>query len=306
GTAESGQALNYYDQALPISRRAGDRFGEASSLYNIARAERAANRLPEARARIEAALQVIEALRSNVTSQDSRASYFASIRQYYELHVDILMSLAKTQPKQKFDEEAFNSSERARARSFLESLEEAHVNIRTGVDASLLERERALQQALDEKGQQFAKVQDHGSEAETLSKEIDVLTTEYNEVQSRIKTQSPRYAELSQQRPLTLAEVQSRILDDDTILLEYMLGDERSYAWAVTRTEMWSYELPSRGDLERQARSVYSLIATQDSPSDAFQQSQERLVNGNELPAQISKLSQMLLWPMARSLGTKR
>jgi CHAT domain-containing protein len=306
GTAQANRAIKYYQQALPIHQRAADRVGEASSLYNIARAERSANHLPEARAKIESALSIIESLRSKVASEDSRSSYFASIRQYYELHVDILMSLAKNRPQQGFEEAAFNSSENARARSFLESIKEAHIDIRTGVNPSLIERERSLQQQLNEKAEQYAR--GNTSEAETISKKIGELTVEYNEVKTEIKTQNPQYAELSQQRPLNLAELQQRILDDHTTLLEYMLGAERSYVWAVSRTEMWSSELPARDEIEKQARGVYSLVvANQALPGEAFQQTQERMAKASkQLPVEIHNLSQLLLGPIASKLATKR
>jgi CHAT domain-containing protein/tetratricopeptide (TPR) repeat protein len=310
-TTQAGQALTYYNRALPIYQRAGDRAGEASALYNIAQAERAANHLPEAQTRIEAALQVIESLRRKVTSQDSRASYFATIRQYYELHVDILMSLEKRRPKEGFAEVAFDTSEKARARSFLESLKEAHIDFRTDVDAAQLERERSLQQALNEKGEEHARILAKSTsdrEAEAVAKEIDQLTLEYNELKAQIKTQSPRYAGLSQQQPLSSAEVQTRLLDDNTLLLEYMLGDQRSYVWAVSPREISSYELPGRAEIEKAAREVHtSLIANQPLPDETFEQRQARVVTADEqLPSQIANLSKILIDPVAAKLGTKR
>jgi hypothetical protein len=54
------------------------------------------------------------------------------------------------------------------------------------------------------------------------------------------------YAALTQSKPVTLAEIQQQVLDD-TLHLQYSLGEERSYLWAVTKTSLTSYELlPAR------------------------------------------------------------
>jgi len=43
-------------------------------------------------------------------------------------------------------------------------------------------------------------------------------------------------------------------------LLEYSLGEERSYLWAVTKNSFSSYELPSRAVIEAAARRCYELL----------------------------------------------
>ena len=57
-------------------------------------------------------------------------------------------------------------------------------------------------------------------------------------------------------QPLAIAAIQE-LLDDRTLLLEYALGDERSYLWVVTRSSLTSRELPKRADVEGAARLVY-------------------------------------------------
>ncbi len=43
---------------------------------------------------------------------------------------------------------------------------------------------------------------------------------------------------------LTLKQVQAEIEDDDAVLLEYALGDEKSYVWVIDQHQITSYELP--------------------------------------------------------------
>ena len=50
-------------------------------------------------------------------------------------------------------------------------------------------------------------------------------------------------------------------LDPDTALLEYALGNERSYLWVVTQNYVKSFELPGRDKLETSVRRVVELLS---------------------------------------------
>ena len=97
-------------------------------------------------------------------------------------------------------------------------------------------------------------------DAERARREMDGLLTELQELDAEIRARSPRYAELTRPRPLDAAAVQAQVLDDDTLLLEYALGAERSFLWVLTRTSLESYSLPPRAEVERAARAFYGLL----------------------------------------------
>src|SRR5262249_33275183 len=156
----------------------------------------------------------------------------ASRQEFYQSYIDVLMRMQGQNPAATFDVLALEVSERARARSLLELLTESRADLRQGVDGSLLERERSLQQLLNAKAAaQFALLnrKHPPAQAEAFAKEIASLTTEYEELKGQIRARSPRYAALTQPQPLTLAEIQQQVLDPDTLLLEYSLGDNASY-----------------------------------------------------------------------------
>ena len=98
-------------------------------------------------------------------------------------------------------------------------------------------------------------------EIATLHREIGALEDDYQQVQAAIRKSSPQYSALTQPQPLDLKGIQQQ-LDRDTVLLQYALGEERSYVWAVTQDALQSYVLPKRVDIETVAREVYdSLVA---------------------------------------------
>ncbi len=310
GMGQEQAALDCYNRALRPSQQSEYRSAEATTLYHIARLERNQGNLMPARARTEAAIALVESLRTKVASQDLRSSYFASVRQHYELYIDILMQLHKQQPTGGFDALAFQVSETARARSLLELLREARADIREGVTPELLDQERSLKEALNANAERRVKLLAAGDkeQAEILAKEIDQLASRYEEIEARIRSSSPRYAALTQPHPLSLAEIQRQVLDDDSLLLEYALGDERSYLWAVTRSEVWSYELPGREIIEDAVRRVYRLLtANQPVPGETFAQRQNRVAEADaQLLPETMALSKHLLGPVTTRLGNKR
>ncbi len=306
------KVLEYFNQSLELRRTIGDRHGEAATLHQIARLERERGNLTEARTRIEAALAAVESLRANVASQQLRASFFASVREYHEFYLDLLMSLHQQRPAEGFDALALGASEKGRAHSLLELLKEARAEIQQGVDSALLERERGLRQLISEKAQQHRNLlsgRHNAEQAAAAEKELNALTTEFEQVQAQIRHNSPRYAALTQPAPLSLKEIQSAVLDDDTLLLEYALGEERSYLWAVTPTSLHSYELPKRAEIETAARRVYDALTVRNqTPANETPEQRRRRLDQADAgyPQAAAAWSQMLLAPVAAQLRAKR
>ncbi|HEY9600532.1 MAG TPA: CHAT domain-containing protein [Allocoleopsis sp.] len=302
---EQQKALDYYNQSLPVSRAVGDKAQEVLTLGNIAIFERDRGNINEALTQLEAAITIIEDLRTKIDSQQLRASYFATVQGYYQLKIDLLMQLHKTNPSKGYDALALQTSERARARSLLELLTEAQADIRSGADPNLVEQERTLQQQLDVlqyRRFQLLSTQYTNQQLAEIKQQQDSLNTQLEQVQQQIRQTSPRYAALKYPQPLTLQQIQSTVLDDDTLLLEYSLGEERSYLWAVTKTSITSYELPKRADIEAAAQNFYEQTGKQNLPERRGVGAVPRI----DIAEVTSQLSQMLLSPVAAQLGQKR
>ncbi len=205
------------------------------------------------------------------------------------------MRLHKQRPSEGLDARAFEASERARARSLSDVLAEGNLDIRYGVDPSLLSRQSSLQQSLNAKAERQVRLLSgrHTQEqvAEVAS-QIEKITSEYRQVQAVMKASSPRYAALTEPEPLSLQDIQQQVLDADTLLLEYELGESRSYLWAVTNTAITAYELPGRADIEAAARSFYDLVRNN--------------AKAPELGESAFRLSQMVLAPAADRLVKHR
>src|SRR5262249_28159562 len=136
---EPTRALDLFNQALPIANQIGEKYIQAGALYGIAGAQRSLGHLSEARAQIEASLDIIEKVRRSTRSQTLRASYIASKGDSYNFYIDLLMQMNTVYPGQGLDGLALQASERARARNLLDTLGQSGADITRGAEPRLVE-----------------------------------------------------------------------------------------------------------------------------------------------------------------------
>jgi CHAT domain-containing protein len=287
------QALKLYGQVLDFWHKIRNESAAAKTLSLIAKAERAQGKLEPALGHIDEAIQINESLRGKLTSQDLRTSYLATVTNPYEIKIGLLMQLNREHQDHGYVAQALETSERARARSLLELLTESRADIRQGVDPELLAQERSIGSSLSAKALELLKLDSSSSDSAQLQREIEDCTAEYERVEAQIRIKSPGYAALTQPQPLTLKEIQQQVLDPDTLLFEYSLGEEHSYLWAGTQNSLSFYELPPRSQIEADAQAYFDLVAND-------------IQNRQELEEKAARLSATLLGPVASEMKAKR
>jgi CHAT domain-containing protein len=309
---EGDQTLEAFRKALEAARAIKSSGDEAAALYEIARVQRNSGQLTDARANAESAIQIIESKRLRIGDPQLRASYLSTVRQRYDLLTDILMRAHQQQPNAGLDALALQNSERARARVLLDMLREARAEIRQGVDAKLLALETRLRQTLNAKAQQQTNLLMNKAAPQQLTaidNELRQLNIEYQQVETEIRAKSPHYANLTQPQIFGAKEIQDQVLEPNTALVEYQLGDERSYVWVLTKDHLASFELPGRAKINKAALRTYELLtARQRRPlGETPAQRQARVALADrEYPTAALALSQMILAPAIGGLKTRR
>lgn len=305
-------AMDCYEEALSLFRETLDRAGELRTLYEIALLKRSTGKLANALSEITEALNIAELVRGRVGGQELRASYFATVQDYYDLGIDILMRLHKEKPAAQFDRLALQISERSRARSLLDTLAESNVDIHKGAEPQLIQEERRLLQELNEKRKALTQLLSDKHDSQTVSRldrDIEDLTNQYEDLELRLKQSKSTYTDLT--RPVTLAvnEIQEQLLDSNTLLLEYALGPDRSYLWAVTNSSVLTCELPKQSELELLARELNESVRARNLQlkNESAEQRADRLTLADAQYLRASKsLSRALLGPVMTELEGKR
>jgi CHAT domain-containing protein/uncharacterized protein HemY len=308
---DSTKALDHFDQALRLFRETENRNGEAMTLHRVAMVHRKIGRPEDARKNITTALAIAETMRGKLASTDLRSAYLATVQQYYELYVDLLMEEHRAHPQKDFAVRALEASEQARARSLVDLLHEAKADLRRDVDPQLLAREKELTELINGKSDQQQTAFSDPKKAElakVLGQELNGLTLELETLQARIRESNPRYAELVSARPDPIAQTQ-KLLEPDTVLLEYKLGAERSYVWLITANGLQSHELAGRSEIEKLAQHFYQSLTARNQllKNETPGQRRARVETADkQLGAIGEKLRELLLGPFASWLAGKR
>jgi CHAT domain-containing protein len=212
------------------------------------------------------AIKTIETLRQgSLHADEARTTFLATTKNVFDeaasalAEMALLAAPAVGSPLEgnalAYAAEAFKITEQARARSLLDLLSESGNAISEGVPAELLKRKQDNLDRQQEIAELLTGINISTDEPKKkpgeLESELDKLQTEFNEIENQIRIASPRYAALTSGQSLSLAEVQQKVLDDQTVLLEYSLGTEASYLWAATSKNLTLYKLAPRSTLDK-------------------------------------------------------
>jgi CHAT domain-containing protein/tetratricopeptide (TPR) repeat protein len=208
------QALELLENARKLKEQTGEVEDLARIQYLRARIFLSQNRPQQALSEIENTIAIIESQRLRITKFDSRAEYFASVHEYYSFYIRVLMALHELNPGEKYDQLAFEAAEKSKVRSLLDLLQNTPPSPPC---------------------------------QELLARDSNPKFTQADEktkaVPERVSAQA-----------LTLPEIQAELADDDTVLVEYALADDRSYAWVVDRSKISWFTLASAAEIRSEAR----------------------------------------------------
>jgi CHAT domain-containing protein len=311
------EALNDFRSALPLWRAVKDQRGEAAALNSIARVEWARGDLLSALANNAEAIRIVESLRTNISSYQLRTTYFAAQENYYDLDVDLKMQLNKVEKRNDYLAAALESSEKARARVLLDSLNEAGVDRSLTPQSadprfsSLIEQKLKLLSALANKAQvrtKFLNGPHSPAQIANLDRELSDLNGKYDDLETQIRSQNPHFATLTKSTPAKLAEIQKQ-LDDDTLIVEFLLAEPRSYAWVVGNNSIEGVELPTQQDIESLAKRVSISLSergrTEKNESDLHREQRIKRAESDYREAS-SLFSKNVLTPLVPLLTKKR
>jgi CHAT domain-containing protein/tetratricopeptide (TPR) repeat protein len=243
-------SLERLEPSLAIARRVGDRTGEAAALSALAMAHRAADRTEDALGCYEDALTVVEALRGEILGADMRMGYFGGAAGLVSNYVRLLVEHGQFA-------RALQVAERGKARAFLELLAESRAQVREGVDPELLANEQRLAAELGFLNAALREQRSRpGAEEDAaliagLEREQGEIELEHELNQAEIRRRNRRYAALTQPEAWDLGRIQERLLDERTVLLEFVLAEPQSFLFTVGhRGDCEAFPLPARSELE--------------------------------------------------------
>src|SRR5215813_1776574 len=292
-------AEKFYRRAIEIrARLAPGSTGHAETLVALARIFQHMKDWNAASTLFDQALVSIESQTARLGgAEETRYAFRAGHARYYADYIDVLFA-------QKEYALAFHVAERSRAQSLLEMLTAGRVDVYRGVDPGLLAQKRRLEQSISSKSSERIGVlngKHNADQVTALNQEIEKLLDQYRRLEGQIRASAPEYGALIRPQPLNAKQVQGQLLDSDTLLLEYALGENHSHLWVVSQTSLAAYELPKQAAIEAAARRVHKLLIAPKPQSQAQLTARQSRWN-----LAATRLSQIVLGPVAAQIHGKR
>jgi len=275
---DTNEAAAAYGKALQMAEQTGEREQQSVAWVGLARAQRSQGKLEDAAASIEAALKILEASRGNLASRELQVTYFAMHRNWYELAVELCMELDRADPTKGYALRAFSYTERARARSLLDTLNSSGYSSKIPVPESVREAYARNQKAVAEQQEVLSRSSQPGSNE--AAEKLQRLYREQEGIESQIQSADLRLGSLLGNQTVDVAQLQHELLEEHSVLLSYWIGANQSYRWLVTSSTVSVDRLPRRGQLdevmiplERMLRSRHpKLVSGEDMPAYAARQ----------------------------------
>jgi len=310
-TGQKQEAAEAYQRVLSLSEQIDDKDAQISALYSLARTNVALGAPEVALPFIQSSLKLIEDLRSDVASPEFRSSYFSGVQQHYELCIEILAQLERLHPGKGFDADALLVNEKRRARLLLDLVTESRAKIREGASRDLTDKEielRGLIRAQAEYQMDLASTKRDPAELAQAENQLAELKAQYQQVEAQLRQQNPHLSTLEQSAPLSLDQIQKELRDSNSMLLEYFLGGERSYLWAVTSDSFRMVDLQDRRTIEDAARELYALITAPQGVEGQTTDNYQAKIDAarKDLDQKRRQLTDMLFGPVSGQLGNKR
>jgi len=305
---ESGRRLNL---ALAHNREIKDGFAAAQNLFFLARLNSEINNFPESLENIKESIEITETLYSVVNNSNLKRVYFSTAFDRYEVYIKLLVQLHIRFPDQGYDLKALQAAEKARARMMLETLALSVTDLTKDADSETLKQEREIRAMLNAKADKLTDLLSRNAEkeeTEKISGEIKDLENELEDIKARLKQQSPIYSSIKNPAAFDPSDFQKNVLDENSLLLEFSLGNDESYLWLMDKKTIGLYILPPREEIEANVEILRHLLQDRDLRNgESIEDFQSRIAaNDDRYKLEARALSQKLFGQIAEKLADKR
>lgn len=243
-----------YRRAIEISRKSGNPrtllINTSSLAFALARRGRYRDALPF----FQDALETLDFLYSQTRgySEETRQAFLSQFSAIYRETIRVLIKLNSENPRGGYDREALAVASRNQSRVFTEMMRQADVARFQGDPAFVRLREQRdrLQERLAQLRQARATVPVTLANAEQrvaeLDRDIAATGRQLADGEARLWEQYPRFMELANPRPVTVEDLQKKLLRPEEALLSYVLLPQETVVFAVTQEAFRMVVVPVR------------------------------------------------------------
>jgi len=183
----------------------------------------------------------VEAMRGAIQRSELAASYLATVRRYFDLHIDLLQAAGRVRRRVR--------DERARPCRTLWTVWPSpaskiqKASIRSCCAAAAVQAELNAKRSTARRWR--SRTANQSAPRRAVSRDLERLLEQWTEVRARIRSASPAYWNCTPPSRSPSSACRKTLLDADSALVEYHLGGARSYVWVIDRASITVHTLAS-------------------------------------------------------------
>lgn len=251
------QALEYAGRAAALASQAGLPGLLWPAQTTEGKAYLALGRRSDARRAFLDAINIIERLRGQVAGgEEARQRFFEDKLAPYQAMIDLSI-------EEKDFAQAFNYAERAKGRVLLEVLGTGRVNITKAMTRAEIERDKTLSAEMASLNAQIAQLQSQRPAADALlnqlKAQLEKVRLSYESFQTNLYTSHPELkVQRGEGKVMSLEEAAELLPDNASALLEYVVTEEKTYLFIITRDAKATGEQRAKVQLSVQSIGIKS------------------------------------------------
>jgi CHAT domain-containing protein/Flp pilus assembly protein TadD len=294
-----------YQRAIRISRASGNPrallINAANLGYSLAKRGRNREALPC----YKEAIETVDFLYSQTRgySEETRAQFLQQFSAIYRETIRVLLQLHRAQPSAGYDREALAIASRNQSRVFTELMRQADVARFAGEPAFVRLRERRdqLQEGVAQLRHARATVPvtlaSAAGRVAQLDAQLAQASVDLTGVEEQLWREYPRFMELANPRPVTVEDLQQKLLRPGEALLAYVLLPQETVIFAVTREQFRMVVSPVK------RASIAERVHAMRRPIEKVAAGESVLFLRELDPEMLHSLYRDLLAPVAGTLG---
>jgi CHAT domain-containing protein/Tfp pilus assembly protein PilF len=276
---EYGHILNNIGNAYLNKGRiekAEERFSKASEVfitssfqevlweafYGLGCCNEAKGDLKAALAFFKKSMEAMERVRRQISLDIFKMGFAHNKMVVYDRAMDILYTLYRSAPSDARLDELYQMMERAKAQAFLESLIATGYRDDSEKKPATMDFERMLSKEISDLNMKVTSSGASDADRKAWLYELENKEKEYMRIMSDINTRKRPPASFQLPKNLALSEVQAHLVNERSAILEYFIGEKRSYAMLIAPHYAKLYSLRGRTELEASLKGYLKFLST--------------------------------------------
>ncbi|HFA50817.1 MAG TPA: CHAT domain-containing protein [Bacteroidetes bacterium] len=240
--------------------------GKAEALYYLYNKEKKQEYLYSAHSTYTAACELIQGVRHDYLAEGSKHILAQKALPIYESAIEVALLLYENSGKHKYIESAYSIAESNKATMLYESIKNDFAKGFAEIPDSLLDQENNLlinrnylQKLIKEEQQKKGIIDEVKIKKwENIVFELDA---KLNKLVEEMEINYPEYLKQKKQTsPASFGTVRNNLVDSQTALIEYMLGEKNGYIFSITKNDLKIFKIKGKGQLIESIAALRPLV----------------------------------------------